>query len=245
MATNSQTSARSKEDDLPVIAVDLPVMYEDEGQEEMGESEPHTLAGHILATGLSAHFAGQPDYRVFSNLNLYYHRLDPNAYVSPDTMVVRPLEPHRKDFSSYRIGQEGPAPDVAIEVLSRRSYQQQDLTNKPDIYADLGVPEYILVDMTGEFLPKKLLLKRLQPDGTWKDQRDRDGGVTSQLEFRLLIEKDGLLRVIDASTAKRYVRPEEGQHEADARRQAAQRVCELENELDRLRKQLGKQAKDD
>ena len=53
--------------------------------------------------------------------------------------LPRPL-PAR--IRSYRIGQHGPPPVLAIEVLSRRSFQQQDLTNKPVLYAQLGVAEY-------------------------------------------------------------------------------------------------------
>src|SRR6266478_2497988 len=130
--------------EVPIIAVDIPVMYEDEGQEEMGDSEIHTDTVAILQTGLIAHLSAQPNYRVFSNLNLYYHRVDHWAYVSPDVMVVFLERPLLRDLMSYRMDTDGPAPVLAIEVLSRRSFQQQDLSNKPVIYADLGVKEYIL-----------------------------------------------------------------------------------------------------
>jgi len=44
-----------------------PVMYEDEGQEEMGDSEVHTGTLAILDMGLRAHLADRPEYRVFTN----------------------------------------------------------------------------------------------------------------------------------------------------------------------------------
>jgi Uma2 family endonuclease len=233
---------------MPIIAIDMPVMYEDEGQEEMGESRPHTAADQILSVGISAHLRSDSRFQVFSNLNLYYHRIDRWAYVSPDVMVVIPSRPLPENLGSYRIGVDGPAPVLAVEILSRRSFQQQDLTNKPIIYAQLGVPEYMLVDGTGEFLPQRLLMKRLQDDGTWVDEQDTDGGVSSRLGFRVVLDGDNRLRVIETRTDKPYLRPDEAQAafeearaaceaEAEARRQAEERIRALEAELARLRDQ--------
>jgi Uma2 family endonuclease len=228
---------------MPVIAIDMPVMYEDEGQEEMGDVEVHTITSDILYNGVRDHLKPRPPYRVFGNLNLYYHLVDHWAYISPDTMAIELPRPLPERIRSYRIGQDGPGPILAIEVLSRRSFQQQDLTNKPILYAQLGVAEYILVDVTEEFLPQRLLLKRLQDDGTWIDEQDPDGGVTSQLGFRIIIDTDGDVRVLDAVTGKGYVRPSEATAEAEARRQAEQRAEELAAELERLRQQLKDQGK--
>jgi hypothetical protein len=229
--------------DMPVIAIDMPVMYEDEGQEEMGETEVHSKSTAILRYGVEAHLASQPKYRVFSDLNCYYHPIKRWAYFSADVMVVAPLEPLPDEVRSYRINDVNPAPVVTMEVLSQRSFQQEDLTRKPEIYADLKIPEYILVDVTGKFLPQCLLLKRLLADGTWKDKQDADGGITSRLGFRIIIDSDGQVRVVNAKTGKSYVRPEEAQAatdaweaEAEARRQAEERARQLEAELQRLRK---------
>ena len=185
---------------------------------------------------------------MFSNMNLYYHPRDPKAYVSPDTMLVEPFRELGEAVSSYRIGVDGPAPKLTLEVLSARTAQQRDLDEKVIVYAKLGVQEYILVDVTGVYLPERLLLKRLQPDGTWKDEQDPDGGVTSQLGFRLIIDNDGgcacsMLQPVSVmlgpmkrqgSGARRQA-GERRQSEAEARRQAEERIRALEAELRRLR----------
>jgi Uma2 family endonuclease len=152
--------ARRKEspDRVPVIAVDLPVMYEDEGQDEMGETDIHWRCCEILRNGLIAHLGGQQKpFRVFSDLNVYYHPLDRGAYVSPDVCAVFPANPLPLNVTSYRIGKDGPAPIICMEVMSHRSAQQQDLGNKLAIYAELGVQEYIVVDVTGMYFPRQLL----------------------------------------------------------------------------------------
>lgn len=222
------------DEDLP-----LPVVFEDEGQEEVGETDMHTAAEHILRAGLKAHLASRPELKVFSNLDVYYHPEYPWAYFSPDLMVVAPSKPLPKNVTSYRIGAQGPAPVLIIEVLSRRSFQQQDLTNKPTVYSYLGVAEYILVDGTGTFLEQRLLMRRLQDDGVWFDAQDTDGGVTSCLGFRVILEADGCPRVIDKATGKRYVRPDEAQaiiDESEAtRNQLEEQVEKLEAKLARLR----------
>ncbi len=221
---------------LPTVAIDMPVLFEDEGQEEMGETEIHTKATGIVFWGLKAHLADRSEYQVFSDLNCYYHPVQRWAYVSPDVMVVVPGQPLVEPVTSYRISAGCPAPMLVVEVLSRRSFQQQDLTNKPEIYADLRVAEYILADPTSHFLPQRLLLKCLRIDSTWKDEQDEDGGVTSRLGFRIVIEDDGQLRMIDVQTGKRYARPEEAQSMAD-------RVVALEEELARLRGASSKEQK--
>jgi Uma2 family endonuclease len=201
---------------------------------EMGESTIHTITAGILLYGLSFHFAALTGYRVFGNLNLYYLGEDPTDYVSPDVMVVRPQRPLPVQLLSYRIGEHGPAPVMVGEVLSFRTWQQGDLARKPMIYSDIGVEEYILADVTGEMLEQRLLLLRRQRKGGWRDEQDADGGITSRLGFRILLEGDGQLRVIDAKTGKRYARPEEAQAMAD-------KASALEEELARLRGTLPKE----
>jgi hypothetical protein len=56
--------------------------------------------------------------------------------------------------------------------------------------------------------------------------------VTSQLGFRLVVDADGLLRVIDTATGRRLLRPREG---VDRAAELEARVRELEAELARLR----------
>jgi hypothetical protein len=227
----------------PVIAVDLPVLYEDEGQEEMGDSHPHTVAEANLRFALIAHFAARPGHAIYANLNLYYHPTDTRAYVSPDVMVVTPPAPLPPNLRWYRIDRTGPAPVLTAEVLSRRTFQQGDLTFKMGLYADLGIGEYLLADTTGDFLPERLLLKTLEPGGeNWIDQPDQGRGVVSRFGFRVFIDDEDQLRVAEVASGRVYPKPDEADelaHERDAaeaaRLAAEARVRELEAELARLR----------
>lgn len=207
---------------------------EDE-ESRMGESTLHTLSVNALLYGLTFHFAALPGLRVFGNLNLYFSTEYPNLFLTPDIMVVQPPRPLPVQVTSYRIGEQGPPPLQVAEVLSPRTYQEGDLTGKPLQYGEIGVDEYLLVDVTGEMLRQRLLLLRRQRGGGWRDEQDADGGITSRLGFRVVIGDDGLLRLIDTKTGEPYARPEEAQAEAQARRQAEERNRALEEELARLR----------
>jgi Uma2 family endonuclease len=215
----------------------MPQLFGDEDF-EMGESNIHTITTDILFYGLGYHFADLPAFQVFANLNLHYAPDDPTEYVSPDVMVVQPPRTLPVELASYRIGEHGPAPVFVAEILSFRTWQQGDLQRKPAIYAGLGVEEYVVADVTGNMLEQRLSLLLPQEDGTWRQVQDEDGGITSRLGFRVFIEADNQLRVIDTKTGKRYARPAEAQKMAD---EAAKRIRALEEELARLR---GGPAKD-
>jgi Uma2 family endonuclease len=216
---------------------DIPILYEDEEEGDMGEVNYHVLTDEILHVCLGAHFAEHlPECQVFSNMNLYYLDAPPHPvtgsppYVSPDAMVVQPYQRLPQCVASYTIGRDGPPPLATAEVLSDRSAQQRDLTEKLIVYQMLKVPEYFLVDQTAEHLPERLLLKRLGADGKYHDHRNADGGVTSTLGFRLVIEADGL-RVTHAATGYRYIRPMEAEKTAKAWRLAEEARREAEASL--------------
>jgi Uma2 family endonuclease len=211
--------------DDPVTPDGIPIMFEDEGQEEMGDTDFHTRTIEILKYGFKAFLADRPGFEVYSNLNLYYLKDPATAYISPDVMIVQPARPLGPMLRSYRMGKHGPRPVFMAEVLSKRSGQQSDFDKKPLICAKIGTPEYMLIDVTETYLDEGVILNVFQRGGSWQRVQDPDLGVTSALGFRVVIEADGWPRVINAATGERYYRP--GEAEA--------RVRELEAEVRRLR----------
>lgn len=214
------------------VLTDLPVIFEDDGYEEAGEPHCHTIASTILHYGLIAHLPER--FAVFADLDLFYHPTVLNAYLSADAMVVEPFMPLGDYVNDYRIGRDGPAPVLAAEILSYRSDQQGDLTVKQQIYAALGVRESILLDTTGEYLKGRLLLRRLQPDGTWLDSQDPDGGVTSALGFRIVFDDDEMIRIVNVATGEGYARPTEANAHREARLRAEDEVRRIQRERSRI-----------
>ena len=89
-------------------------------------------------------------------------------------------------------------------------------------------------------MPKLLELRKLQTNGKWSVKRDSDGGVTSNLGFRIRRMADGQVRLFDVHTGNSYPRPDEAADEAEARQDAEQRANIAEAEVARLRELLKK-----
>lgn len=216
----------------------VPILFEDITESEMGETNAHVLTNVILFVCLQSFLAERhAKLRVFANMNLYYHlpnvETDAKTSAAPDSMIVEPFKASRQDFRSYEIGLDGPAPLLTAEVMSARTAKKRDLLDKAALYAALRVKEYVLIDTTGQFLRHRLLLKRLQRNGSWKDETDPDGGITSKLGFRLVVEADGQLRLLDAKTRRHYVRPDE----------AEAKILELQAALTEVTMQLKQQER--
>jgi len=215
----------------------------DDEESKMGESTIHTLSADILLYGLLFHFGLRAGFRVFANLSLHFSQEEPNLFVTPDVMVVRPPPELPAQLSSYRIREQGPAPVLVCEVLSPRTFREGDLTTKPLQYRQIGIDEYLVADPTGQVLAERLAFLKRRADGHWRPQQDADGGVTSALGFRVVLEDDGQLRVLDAQTGKPYARPLEAESEAEARRKAEEKVRQLQEELASFRAKSAKKAK--
>lgn len=239
-----KTLLRIGDNALPPIFTSIPVIYEDDEYEDilMGENWGHFDAGNILFNCLRAHLKRHhPDMLAACNLNCYYldkpksKKSGRKPYFSSDLMIVRPDKYVAKP-PSYTIERDGPPPFFVCEILSQLSGTIRDPIEKPEIYAKLGVSEYLLIDELGRFLPQPLLLKKLRADRTWEDFLDDDGGITSQLGFR--VTHDGELHVLDAASGKPYVRPNEAEEEVELLERQKQSIERKARNLERRNEAL-------
>jgi len=96
---------------------------------------------------------------VASNLLVYYEEGDPSKVVVPDDFVVKDSDPNRR--RTFKIWEEGKAPDVVFEVTSRGT-RQEDRQWKPQKYARIGV------DGLGKpsYVPLSCSARVFAPDGS-------------------------------------------------------------------------------
>src|SRR5207249_11946967 len=82
----------------------------------------------------------------------------------PDIAVIKGL-PYRR-VKSWKVGRTGPPPHVVFEVASPETWDK-DLTEKPPLYAHMGVQEYFAYDPNDpqcwKDKPSRLLGWRLDP----------------------------------------------------------------------------------
>ena len=107
------------------------------------------------ATGaLRHHFRDLPDVLVAMELVVYYRRGNNRVWLQPDVQVVHGVgrSPSR---STYRVWEEGKAPDFVLEVASP-STADNDAQHKVGEYASLGVREYWRLDPVGALMATSL-----------------------------------------------------------------------------------------
>jgi Uma2 family endonuclease len=198
--------------------------YPESDGKPMAETDLHRNWMLWIIEMLQFYFRGRQIY-VSGNLLIYYLRGDPKKRIAPDVFVVKECE--QKLRRVFKIWEEGKRPCFALEVTSKKT-RRQDLGPKKELYAQLGVAEYLLYDPLGEWLESALQGFRLTEGVYYPWQPDATGGFVSEqlgLTFRL----DGSdLALFHTATGERIKRDAERADQAEAR------VAWLEQQLARL-----------
>ena len=187
--------------------------YPESDGKPLGETDKHIRAIHRHYELLRRYFAGQDVY-VSENLLLYYEPGDQKKFVVPDTFVVKGRKQY--DRRVYKTWVERKAPDVVIEVTSRKT-RKIDLTVKPALYERLGVKEYFIFDPDEEFLDPPLQGYRLSNLGYERIVPDENGFLISEeLGLRLHVQ-DERVECYRLDTGERLLSQAEGEAAAEAR----------------------------
>src|SRR5689334_9644843 len=161
--------------DRPLLPPKDP-LYPDSDGKPMGETGLHVEAILALHAALLDLLAGREDVYVASDMFLYYEEGNPKANKSPDVMVIFGVGGHHR--RSFKTWVEGTVPTVIFEMASEDTYRE-DLTNKRDLYARLGVEEYYLFDPEDLYLKPRLQGFRLDGGQYVPIAPDADGGLIS------------------------------------------------------------------
>jgi Uma2 family endonuclease len=191
----------------------------------MAETDVHRNWMVWIIEILQFFFHGMQVY-VSGNLLIYYQRGDAKKRVAPDVFVVKECEQRLRRV--FKIWEEGKGPSFALEVTSKKT-RRQDLGPKKELYAQLGVAEYLLYDPLGEWLEPALQGFRLVEGVYVPWQPDENGALLSEqlgIKFRL---EEGQLVLFNAATGERLKCDSERAEEAEAR------AAWLEQQLARLR----------
>lgn len=223
------------------------IEYPSSDGEPMAETDIHRKLMNKLIDTLEQFFQTEPDVYVSGNLLIYYVEGDTRKRVAPDVFVVRGVGKH--DRRVYKLWEEGPAPDVVIELSSRQTWGE-DLQKKWRLYEQLEVKEYYIFDPEYDYLPSPLLAYRLR-DGQYEQIEVENGRVTSEelgLEFvdtgetlRLYDPRSGaFLPTADEETDARIKAETELRATLEARIKAEEALRQSEEEVARLNEELEK-----
>ncbi|RKU14919.1 hypothetical protein C6503_14255 [Candidatus Poribacteria bacterium] len=237
------------ERNVPYAPTDTADLYPETDGKPMAASDFHLEILIWLLQMLKAHFAQMPDVYVSGDILTYYTEGDPRAVVAPDVLVSFGIG--QKQRHTYKVWEEGKVPDFVMEFSSKTTYHN-DLTDKMDLYATLGIPNYLLYDAEALYLPSPLMGFQLVKGVYVPIPPSVDGGVHSDvlgLDFYIW---DRRLGVYDPVSEQWLQTPAEQQaaraEDAEARAEDAEARAEqetiarqkAEEEVERLREQLAR-----
>ena len=130
------------------------------------------------------HFRDRPAVMVSGGGGfIYYDRYDMNAKRAPDCTIAFGVNAARiRARNAYMIWEVGKPPDVAIEIASPTT-AVRDIGIKREIYAEIGVGEYWLLDPSGGELYGEPLIGERLVDGEYiryPIYRDAKGRLASR-----------------------------------------------------------------
>ena len=149
----------------------------------IAQSVGHGDAVRQAATALDYYFGERTDVLVAMELVVYYQRGNNQVWLQPDVQVVFGVE-HCGSRGSFKVWEEGKAPDFVLEVASP-STAERDARHKAREYARIGVREYWRLDPAGSLMETSLegyaasagQYEQVQPvEGT-----GRSGGLRSRV----------------------------------------------------------------
>ncbi len=203
-------------------AIDEVIEFPESDGEPMAETERHAQLMIDLRAALQRRFSEAPDVYVGINMLMYWDKHDKTKSKAPDVFVAfgTPKVPPRRIWQTWI---EGKAPDVIFEISSRKTWRE-DMYEKWQLYARLGVREYILFDPEYDYLPEALIAWRLT-DGQFFPIPYDDRCVHSEVLGLELCDTGETLRLRDGATGELLPTPAE---ESQARVVAEARATDAE-----------------
>ena len=198
------------------------VFYPAEDGKPMAASDLHRHQLFRTLNTLETHFSQDPTVYVSGDILMYYVQGVPSKSISPDVLVTFGIG--MKLRRTYLVWEEGTVPDFVMEFSSESTYRN-DLTNKMDIYASLGIKDYFLYDAEDLYLPSQLMGYELVNGVYLEVQPDDNGGIRSSalgLDFRI---RDEGIAIFDP-VANDWVRTRAETAEARAAQEANARQKE-------------------
>ena len=214
-------------DDDPQVD-DLTIDYPSSDGEPMAESDEQYTAMTYAVSALRVRYHHRQDVYIAGDMLVYYQMNRRNIRVAPDVFAVfGATGSHRRD--TWLVWREGKAPDFVMEIASPGTWRR-DVGIKRQIYALLGVREYIRVDPTGQCFTPALEIDYL--DGAAYRRQpvavDAAGilrGYSAILGLEICVLPDLELRLYDPATGH-WLRSHQETEDVLAAEAAARRTAE-------------------
>ena len=233
-------------DDDPQVD-DLTIDYPSSDGEPMAESDEQYTAMTYAVSALRVRYHHRQDVYIAGDMLVYYQMNRRNIRVAPDVFAVfGATGSHRRD--TWLVWREGKAPDFVMEIASPGTWRR-DVGIKRQIYALLGVREYIRVDPTGQCFTPALEIDYLDGTAYRRQPVDADAagilrGYSAILGLEICVLPDLELRLYDPATGH-WLRSHQETEDVLAVAERALRISETARqatESDLLQSETARQA---
>lgn len=214
-------------------------IYPESDGKPMAETDIHAELLIDLRVALDNHFRTDPDVYVSGNLLVYYVEGNPAKCLAPDVFVVRGVPKGQRRI--YKLWEEGVAPQVVIELTSRKTWRE-DLQTKWRLYEELGVQEYFIFDPEYDYLDEALVGYRLE-NGKFAPLEIKDRRVKSEILWLELVDTGEALRLFDPATKQFLPNTSESANAFQQLQETQKHNAELEARLALYREQFGELPK--
>jgi Uma2 family endonuclease len=239
----------AKDTFIPYAPTDDIDLYPSEDGKPMAASDYHLKLLIWTLQALEAHFEQNPEVYISGDIMMYYKEGDPRKSISPDVLVCFGINPKMR--LTYKVWEEGKAPDFVMEFSSKTTYDK-DLDEKMDVYCSLGIQDYFLYDAEGLYLPSPLMGFTLVDDAYMAIPPDDNGGIRSSvlgLDFRLRGAEIGIYNPVTGEWVQTRAEQEaaraenaeaRAEQESIARENAETRAETAEAEAAQLREEIAR-----
>ncbi len=167
----------------PSSTEDKEIIYPEQREDDIGETSIHAKLVNRLVQMLLYFFEHRDDVFVSPNMNLYYEEGNSNKWYAPDILIAFGVTKHER--SSYQIWKENVSPQVIFEVSSERTWKT-DISEKLEIYSQVGVEEYYILDPEFAYLPAAILAFHRQDERLLTAPVNDDRIFSSRLELEIV-----------------------------------------------------------
>ena len=224
-------------------------LYPETDGKPMAASDDHRRLLILTLQVLETYFKERPEVYISGDILMYYREGYPQEVVAPDVLVTFGIG--QKPRRTYKVWEEGKVPDFVMEFSSKSTYRN-DLGEKMELYASLGIQDYFLYDAEGLYLPTPLMgftLKKRVYASIPSDAQGRIHSSVLGLDFHLRDTEIGIYDPVagewlQTQAAREAARAETA--ETQAAREAARaetaetRAEKAEAEVARLREALAR-----
>ena len=204
------------------------IIYPEQREDDMGETSIHiTLVTNFLSV-LKLFLKERKDVFLSANMNLYYEEANPNKWYAPDILIAFGVPDHER--SSYQIWNEKVSPQVIFEVSYERTWKV-DISEKLEIYGQLGVEEYYILDPEFAYLPAPILAFHRQGERLLTATVDNERIFSPHLGLEI-VRTENDFRLFDPKIGSFLLTLEESE---DKRQKVETELKNLKAEIEKLR----------